>query len=327
MKNRWLGSASLLVAVALVAAACGDDDAASTTTTAATTTTVAASTAATTTLPPPPEVAYDLGVIPAPCGDADNEGNGCIYLGIITDLSGPFAGLGGPLTNAQADFWAEVNAAGGIDGWDVVLTLENTKDAGYDGPATVAAATELSERVLGLAQSLGTLQTQAALEAVFNDNDMVVTPATWWSGWAFDDFDGGLVMEAGTSYCFDAMNGMTFMSSQVFQGSPFSWAAVYFPGDYGDDYLAGATVAAAQLGLDDPLLTIQQPPYRHPTLGGDASIAATVAQLVAEEPQLVVFVTGPEEMANIAGGLAVAFQATPEKLPLLLGAGPRKSVV
>ena len=308
MKNRWLVYASLLVVFALVAAACGDDDAVTTTTTAATTTTVAASTAATTTLPPEPEVAFDLGVTPAPCADATNEGNGCIYLGIITDLSGPFAALGGPLTLAQDHFWEAVNADGGLDGWDVVISQTNTIDAGYGGPETVAAATELAGRVLGLAQSLGTPQTQAALD-VLNDNDIVATPATWWSGWAFDEFDRGLVMEVGTSYCFDAMNGMTFLTSEsVLNSTSFSWALVTFAGDYGGDYSSGAKIAAAALGLPDPLEITQTPDV----VGGDAAAAATVAALVAAEPQVVVFATGPTEMAKIAGGLAVAFGATPD---------------
>lgn len=323
MKHRWLGISSLLVVLALVAVACGDDDAVTTTTTAATTTTVAPTTVATTTLPPEPEMAFDIGVTPAPCPDATNEGNGCIYLGIITDLSGPFAALGRPLTDAQGDFWGTVNEAGGIDGWDVVITQENTIDGQYQGPATVEGATELADRVLGLAQSLGTAQTQAALAAVYDPQDMVVTPATWWSGWAFDETDAGLVMEAGASYCFDAMNGMVFLASEnVLNSTDFPWAVVYFPGDYGGDYLSGARIAAAAMGMPDPIEIPQTPDV----IGGDAAAQATVAQLVAAEPRAVLFATGPTEMAKIAGGLAVAFGATPEKLPVLLGAGPTWNV-
>ena len=156
MKNRRLAFSSLLVVLALVAVACGDDDA-TTTTAAVTTTTATATTAVTTTLPPEIQVAYDLGVTPAPCADAVNEGNGCIYLGVISDLTdGPFAALGVPLTQAQEDFWATVNAGGGIEGWDVVITAENTVDAHYDAAQTAEGAVALSDRVLGLAQSLGT---------------------------------------------------------------------------------------------------------------------------------------------------------------------------
>ena len=296
MKNRRLVFSSLLIVLALVAAACGDDNTA-TTTTAATTTTVAASTAATTTLPPPPEVAFDIGVTPAPCADAVNEGNGCIYLGVISDLSdGPFAPLGIPLTKAQEDFWATVNGGGGIDGWDVVITAENTVDAHYDPTQTAEGAVALADRVLGLAQSLGTPQTLGALPTLVA-GDIVAAPATWFSGWAFTDVDAGLIMESGAPYCFEAMNGMEGLYG-LRSEAPFTWALVRFPGDYGGDYGAGALFAASALGLDDPVADILQIPV---SFGG--SVAETVPTLLAAHPDVIVMVTGPTEMAQIAGGL------------------------
>ncbi|MBI5157363.1 MAG: ABC transporter substrate-binding protein [Acidimicrobiia bacterium] len=316
MKNRRLVFSSLLIVLALVAAACGDDDAETTTTTAATTTTVAGTTAATTTLPPEPEVAFDLGVTPSPCADAVNEGNGCIYLGVISDLTdGPFAPLGVPLTQAQEDFWAEVNAAGGIDGWDVVITAENTIDAHYDPTQTAEGAVTLADRVLGLAQSLGTPQTLGALPTLV-EGDIVAAPATWFSGWAFTDVDAGLIMESGAPYCFEAMNGMEGLYD-LRGGTPFTWALVAFPGDYGGDYGAGAKIAAAQLGLGDPVAEILQIPV---SFGG--SVAETVPALLAAQPDVIVMVTGPTEMAQVAGGLfqngMTSFQ--------ILGAGPTWNV-
>jgi ABC-type branched-subunit amino acid transport system substrate-binding protein len=318
MKNRRLVYASLLVVLALVAAACGDDDA--TTTTLATTTTAApATTAATTTLPPEPEVTFDVGVTAAPCADAVNEGNGCIYLGVISDLTtGPFAPLGVPLTQAQEDFWATVNAAGGIDGWDVVITAENTIDAHYDGAETAEGAVALSDRVLGLAQSLGTPQTLAAL-TTFVEGDIVVAPATWFSGWAFTSVDQGLIMESGAPYCLEAMNGMEALYGLREDAglTPFTWALVAFPGDYGGDYGAGAKIAAAQLGLGDPVAEILQIPV---SFGG--SVAETVATLAGAQPDVIVMVTGPTEMAQIAGGLFGAGFQTFQ----ILGAGPTWNV-
>ncbi len=312
MKNRWLALSSLLIVLALVAAACGDDDTA-TTTTAATTTTVAGTTAATTTLPPEVEVAFDLGVTLDPCSDAVNEGNGCIYLGVISDLTdGPFAALGVPLTQAQEDFWATVNANGGIDGFDVVITAENTIDAHYDAAQTAEGAVALSERVLALAQTLGTPQTLGALPTLIA-GDIVAAPATWFSGWAFSDVDGGLILESGAPYCIEAMNGMSFLFEQ--RGA-FTWALVRFPGDYGGDYGAGALLAAAQLGLGDPVADIQVIPV---SFGG--TLDAAVAELLTAQPDVVVMVTGPTEMAGIAGALAQNGST-----PQILGAGPTWNV-
>ena len=147
MKRRWLGLVSLLAAFSLVIAACGDDDTSDTTgaTTAETTATTAAPTttaAPATTAAEGSDIAFDVGVTQAPCDDAVNEGNGCIYLGVISDLTeGPFAPLGVPLTAAQEHFWAMVNADGGVDGFDVLITAENTWDSKYD-PASHAEGAE-----------------------------------------------------------------------------------------------------------------------------------------------------------------------------------------
>ena len=106
---------AVLAALALVAAACGGDDSGDTTTTtaAATTTSTTADTGGddttTTTEPADTGPAFDVGVTAAPCADAVNDGNGCIYLGIISDLTtGPFAALAIPGVAGAEDFWGRV---------------------------------------------------------------------------------------------------------------------------------------------------------------------------------------------------------------------------
>jgi len=325
MRRRWLVFASLLMAFALVVVACGDDDATTTTAPATTTTGAAGTTEATTTTEAPPEVAFDVGVTPAPCADAVNEGNGCIYLGVITDLSGPFAGFGTPITAAQEDFWRVVNAEGGLDGWDVIISAENAFDAGYDlvptpGPNTANAAATLADRVVALAQILGTPPAQSAL-GILDENDMVAVPAGWWSGWSFAEEDQGLILEVAAPYCFEGMNGMAAVSQALPEG--FTWALVAFDSDYGQDYAAGVKIAASQLGLSDPVIEIEQVSH---AAGGDAVIASTVSALLPLEPNLIVMVTGPSELARISGGLVgqgftsfAILGASPIWHPVLLG--------
>ena len=256
-----------------------------------------------------------MGVTPAPCGDAVNDGNGCIYVGVISDLTdGPFAALAVPLTEAQEDFWAGINADGGLDGWDVIISAENKFDSHYSGDLTVQGYESMRDRVALMAQTLGTPQLQAALPRMVDD-DVVTAPATWWSGWAFADIDSGNVLESGAPYCLEAMNGMSFVVDQM--GNEFSWALVAFPGDYGGDYASGALIAAAQLGLPDPVAEILQIPF---SVGGTADEA--VATLAAAAPNVIVFVTGPNEMATIVGGLAGVIGPTFR----VLGAAPTWNV-
>ena len=311
MTRRWLVVASLVAAFGLVAASCGDD--AGTSTTDAPTTTAAAAT--TTTEAPDDEVAFDVGVTPAPCADAVNEANGCIYLGIISDLAdGPFAALGIPLTQAQEHFWAAVNADGGLDGFDVITSAENTFDARYTGEGTVEGFEGMVDRVLMFAQILGTPQTQAVVPSMIEAN-VVAAPATWWSGWAFSEFGGDNILESGAPYCLEAMNGMYFMSQALPEG--FTWGLVRFPGDYGGDYGAGALIAAAELGLGAPVFDVLQIPL---SAGGDVTEAVTAA--VTETPTLIVIVTGPSEMAQIVGG---TFQGGHQAFQVL-GASPTWNV-
>lgn len=260
-------------------------------------------------------MSFDIGVTPAPCDDAVNDGNGCIYLGVISDLTdGPFAALGVPLTAAQTHFWEAVNAEGGLDGFDVIISADNTFDAHYTPEETAVGYETIGDRVLMLAQSLGTPQTQAIIEPMTADGT-VAAPATWWSGWAFPDVDSGLILETGAPYCFEAMNGMTAMADALPEG--FTWALIAFPGDYGGDYGAGAKIAASQLGLGDPLFEHQQIPF---SAGGTPDEA--VGLILQNEPTLIVMVTGPNEMATIAGG---AFQGGHEQFQIL-GASPTWNV-
>lgn len=305
MKRRWLGVVSLLAALSLVAAACGDDDATTTTTAASAADTTTATTSApattaaapaTTAAPDDGGIAFDTGVTPAPCPDAVNEGNGCIYLGIISDLTdGPFAPLAVVLTAAQEDFWRAINGEGGLEGFDVIVSADNTYDHHYDPALTVEGYAGMRDRVLMLAQLLGTPQTQAVLPDLIADKTPA-GPATWWSGLAFRDVDGGLILESGAPYCIEAMNSMFFVADAM--GTEISWALVAFPGDYGGDYGAGVKIAAAQLGFSEPVAEILQIPF---SVGGTADDA--IAGLVAAAPDLIVIVTGPLEMATIVGGV------------------------
>ena len=51
-------------------------------------------------------IATGAGITAEPCPDAVNADNGCIYLGVLSDLTeGPFAALAVPITDAQRAFW------------------------------------------------------------------------------------------------------------------------------------------------------------------------------------------------------------------------------
>lgn len=297
MSRRGARVIALIGVLALVLMACAQEDTSTTTTQAATTTTAAeTTTTAAETTTTEAGVAFDLGVTEEPCPDG-NPDNGCIYLGVISDLSdGPFAPLAIPAVSGLQEFWNAVNAEGGIEGFDIAITAENTIDAHYNPSEHVEGYVEIEPRILMLAQSLGTPQTQAALPRYIEDN-MVAVPATWWSGWAFDEYDGnGLVLEGGVSYCLEAMNDVDFVVQQL--GADITYAVVGFPGDYGGDYAAGVAVGAEAYGLGEPAFQLTQVPL---SAGGDVSEA--VSQILATQPNVVFMTTGPLELAQTMGGV------------------------
>ncbi|MFH1331124.1 MAG: ABC transporter substrate-binding protein [Actinomycetota bacterium] len=330
MRRRpWFVALAVLAVFSLVAAACGDDDATTTTaaptTTAATTTTAGpTTTAATTTTEAPAEIAFDTGVTLEPCPDSTNPENGCIYLGNISDFSGPFGLFGQPLAAGHLDFWARVNAEGGIgpDGgqkFDVAITEDNTVDAGYVAEQHVAGYEQIRGNIAALAETLGTLQTLAALPLYVEDSTIGAV-STWYSGWSFPDLDGGVIMETGTNYCMEAMNGFDFMvglQAQQFEKTTFTYGIVKFPGDYGEDYANGVKYAAAQYGLGEPLAEQLQIP-----LSAGGTLDDAVIAMATTKPDVIFVATGPQELATLIGGLYGAGHQT----ALYVGVGPSWNV-
>jgi len=213
---------------------------------------------------------------------------GTIYLGTITDLTGPFAGVGEPFTAGQAAFWKDVNDAGGLSGWDVNVT-DYVRDSGYDVAAHASAFDEIKGDVLGIVQSLGTAHTNAILEEATEDK-MIIGPASLGSNWIWDD----AAIQVGTSYCAEAMNVVDYAVDTV---GVKSIAVVHLAGDYGDDAMVGARIAAEARGIeftDIETSTVSQ---------GDDQ-AAAIGAVVKADPDLLFVATTPQELATVAGGAA-----------------------
>jgi ABC-type branched-subunit amino acid transport system substrate-binding protein len=229
----------------------------------------------------------DVGVTKEACPEAVNKSNGCIYLGTISDLTvGPFHALAVPITEAQKKFWARVNKAGGIGGYDVDVTTY-VRDNKYNPEVHNQVYQEIKGKVLALAQTLGS-PTTAAIINDLRTNKIVAAPASWTSAWAFED----VIIESGANYCVESMNALDYAADAF---HPKSVMAVHYAGDYGDDAAAGAKLGAAALGMKFTNVK---------TDTGQDKQAAAIAAILAEKPDLVIITTGPAETAAIVGGAA-----------------------
>lgn len=234
------------------------------------------------------EVATDVGVTEEPCPATVNADNGCIYLGIISDLTvGPFAPLAVPITEAQAAFWQRVNEDGGIGGYDIDATTY-VRDNLYAPETHNQVYQEIKGDILALAQTLGSPTTATIIDDL-EASDVIAAPAAWTSAYAFLD----IIIESGTNYCIESMNSVDYAVENL--DGLETVMAVHYPGDYGGDAAAGAKIAAEANGLE--FINVE-------TGQGTDNQAGAIDAVVSENPGLVIITTGPADMAAVVGQAA-----------------------
>ena len=305
--NRWRRTAALIGAVAILAAACGSEDE-----DGVVWKPIAIAPAA-------ENIVYDVGVTEEPCAlpasGVSNEGNGCIYLGILSDLTeGPFAALGVQVQYGQQKFWGRVNAAGGIGGFDIDIDTY-TRDTKYNPQDHAQAYRQIEPSILMLAQTLGTPTTEAILGDMDAD-DVLSAPAGWWSGFNFAANSKGVILPSGYSYCLESMIGLDWFAESG--PRPIgSIAAVGYPGDYGGDVAEGARLWAEANGV--PFTGFIQTVPNAIVGSQDGAVAA----ILGSGADIVVLGLGPAENAEIVGKVAASATAErPLGSILFLGAGP-----
>lgn len=225
-----------------------------------------------------------------------------IDLGVLTDLSGPFASLSTDITDALRVYWDRVNESGGIGGWKVNLVVADTKG----DPRTQEEAYEaMRSEVLAMAQAFGSDSNAAMLDTYIAD-DMLAIPLSWYSGWPFDAIDGGVILEQDTNYCIEAMNAVDF----IVESGATSLAIVTDADVYGRDAAAGADNAAEFYGLD-----VVYDGGGEVGLGDEVSpIIRSIAESAADWTFLA---TSPAESpAIIAGAVSLGYEG------MFIGAAP-----
>ena len=207
-----------------------------------------------------------------------------ISLGILTDLSGVFAPLAGPITQSTQLFWQEQNAAGGVCNRKVNLIV---KDHGYDPQKAVVQYRDTGPKVAALQQLLGSPITAALLPTLKTDR-MLSLLSAWPSSLLGNDF----IVEIGAPYDIELINGLDYLKQQGKIKAGDKIGHIYFEGEYGENGLKGSKAWAAKNGSTVVEQKIQ---------ATDEDMTGPVAALKRAGVKAIVLTTGPKQLASAAG--------------------------
>ena len=192
----------------------------------------------------------------AACGKADDdEGSGgeggvktgpgvtadTIRIGILTDLSGPFAAGIRPQVRTMRLYWEEQNKAGGVCERKVQVDVQ---DHGYDPQRAVSLYRSMEPDIAALMQLQGSPIIAALLPTVERDSMF-----SGGMGWASVVLPTRVSNMPGASYSVATANAVDFLVEEKGLSRGDAIGHLYFEGDYGEDALSGAEFAAERHGL------------------------------------------------------------------------------
>ncbi|MCS7481270.1 ABC transporter substrate-binding protein [Umezawaea endophytica] len=210
-----------------------------------------------------------------------------ISLGVLTDMSGPFAPTALVRIKGYELFIGELNARGGICGRKVELT---TKDHGFTVQRALDGYFDLEPKVLGFLDITGAAMT-AAIAPDLIQTRALAAPVSWSAALLGNPH----MMIVGGTYDIDVMNGLDHLKRDGVIADGDTIGHVHVEGDFGTNALEGSTFAAQQWGM-----TLVEKPVAESA----DDLGAQIAALKAQNARAVVLSTSPAQTA-----LAVAAAA------------------
>jgi ABC-type branched-subunit amino acid transport system substrate-binding protein len=207
-----------------------------------------------------------------------------IKLGALTDLSGVFAPLAQPLTQANQLYWKQRNANGGVCKRKVEIQV---KDHGYDPQKAVVQYRDFSSGVLGLQQLLGSPVTAALLPTLKQDS-MISLLSAWPSSLLTNDN----IIVVGTTYDVEMINGLDYLKGKGMIKSGDSIGHLYFEGEYGENGLKGSKYFASKNGMKVVEQKIK---------ATDEDMSGQVAAFKRAGVKAIAVTTAPTQLASVAG--------------------------
>ncbi|MGK3942163.1 ABC transporter substrate-binding protein [Streptomyces caeruleatus] len=213
-----------------------------------------------------------------------------ITLGALTDMTGVYATLGKSVTQAQQLYVKQLNAAGGVCGYKLALSV---RDHGYDPQKAVSGYTELEPKVLGFTQFIGSPFVAAVKQRIDGQDKGLVLPQAWSAALLGSPY----IRVIGSTYDIETMNAVDFLIKEKGVRKGDRIGHVYFEGDYGESALAGSKHIAKQSGL-----TVVEQKIK-PT---DNDMTAQVTALKQAGVKAIVISAGPRQAASLVGVAAAS---------------------
>ena len=166
-----------------------------------------------------------------------------ITLGLLTDLSGVFAPLAGPITQATQLFWDEQNAKGGVCGRKVKLVV---KDHGYDPQKAVVQYRDMATQRRRRSSSCSARRSPQRCCRTLKTDRMLSLLAAWPSSLLANDF----IIEIGAPvrHRGDQRRSTTSRTKgKIKSGDKIGH--VYFEGEYGENGLVGSKYLGEKNGM------------------------------------------------------------------------------
>jgi ABC-type branched-subunit amino acid transport system substrate-binding protein len=223
-----------------------------------------------------------------------------ITLGVLTDLSGPFAITGKSLDQGIQIWYDQLNENGGICGREVEIDV---RDMGYDLPKAISLYSEMEPDVLGFQLLLGSPQ-NAALEPKLVKDQVFVMPGSW----ASTLLGSPNRIVVGTTFDLEMMNGMSWLVDEGMIEPGDSVGHIYLQGELGENALAGSKHAAEELGLN--LISQEVAPTA-------TDVTTQITTLKNEGAKAILLSTTPGQTASAAAANASSGLNVP-----LLGSNP-----
>jgi ABC-type branched-subunit amino acid transport system substrate-binding protein len=207
-----------------------------------------------------------------------------IKLGALTDLSGVFAPLAQPLTQANQLYWKQRNAQGGVCKRKVELEI---KDHGYDPQKAVVQYRDFSSGVLGLQQLLGSPITAALLPTLKQDSMLSLL-----SAWPSSLLTNENIVIVGTTYDIEMINALDYLKEKGKIKSGDTIGHLYFEGEYGENGLKGSKYFASKNGMKVVEQKIK---------ATDEDMSGQVAAFKRAGVKAIAVTTAPTQLASVAG--------------------------